>query len=1837
MADRLKIVIDPGHGGTTAVGGSSPNNATGPAPRNLKEKDLTLQVASLLKQRLQNSCDVILTRSGDNNLSLADRAAVARNNHADLFLSIHFNGFSDASVDGTEVWVARQASPQSRTFAQKVLDRVTLVTAVANRGVREGDLGVLVPSRHDAGTAACLAEVAFLTNPREASRLEDPEYLGHIADALAEAVRAQVPVAVAHAVAAGGGGDRGPDLFHGSSQEALWEPAPVDDERYSGTVTTQQLERLYALPLEGVIKTVVDSDARVRSGPPNFAMQGQHKIPRFTRVRVDEVSGDYSRVSRLDAAPLGWTASSNLGTFFKDDPALASAPLAPTTALAVDSTWPEIRKAVARAFNRLGGLMQTIGSQTHTDVAAVLAVWFVESAGRAHTVGQAIIRFENHLFFDLWGSKHPADFDAHFQFATRPPQTGQGCDQRWKCHKFRADITGSLEDVHSSQTSEYKALATATTLANEGIALECISIGGPQILIHNHRTIGYETPRQMYDAFQAGERAQVLGFFDYCQFTGSHGGLLEPLRNHDWQAFATGYNGSGNANSYAANLSNAFQAATAVLATRPAGAQALETGLANQSVDLSYPVHLIPQPDKLSCWAGSMAMLVSYSRNMSLTPESLASEVGRSLRTSYDWDMLRAVRQHFLFKEVSLPSNLSFVPPPSDWYHWLDQFGPLWVTIQGNPSHAIIVSGIAGDLTPAGTFTHVLNPWDIGTRFDADPVDFHPANNGHEETYRFDQFASMFGNMGLSNYGDWRVLYLGRRPAQAQGLDLRDLTPEEIADAEPPLARTTALDVMLGAPRRALGAADARWAADDHSIDYRHLGVAGQSVFFNFSPAVLTRLCEWNHFDVTSGQDEVLFGLRGCELEGDRLPTGFVNSAKISETIPDHKNANCVLGVWKRSTNQFSLFQGSTVPNWKLMERYRQGGDHCNMLPTGRYLFDVGAHRAGTRGEVRGAFLEAGPIVVLRTLDNLEYEIGDTWDSGEFGDNIHPARLDGSRVAPFFSSAGCQTVPGNFRDGRNTGNWADFRVAAGLSAGAPPSEDGRRFVYVMLTGRDARVIAGGGNISALSRLRFGSTGPDVTGIQLQLRTDGYLRGTATSGTFDAPTKMAYLAWQKVRNAATADGIVTPSDAASLGVDMIHGQSIPVTHSLEDYASHGLDHPRVPTDDEVVQQLDRRQRTTYGNYAGYRATLVNGTVFGHSVSGVTRSFLRKLQKAETDAAKAIGGSSPDFGVVSISGYRAGDGMHNWGLAVDINYDGLPYIMHERGEETLDRELKPVYERISRLILHRASGVPHDITQGARSATRTSNFYDQLLQESNAMILYFRCMQDPKELAAVIQRASAAFDWNPISGSSAAPTVDSLQTQMMADYVTLAGRSGPAIAGKSYPVPRTINRSTRGRADRPFETRNPAQRAPELGYMSIRKELVMALSNQGLRWGAIDFGAESGDVMHFDDQPGEGAQIDQAKADAKANAATSQSLQAAGVTCAVDVAVDEHAALIFSNESPLASRSDCDFRAVWTYTPSPSPTPFSVLAYFHGHNASVVVDAQHPEGRLPSWNRVQRPNLYQLTPNGPFTPGLKYDIAGVVQASRQHPVVLIPEIGIPRQSPTTNEWAISDAGTLGPDRAALSRLIDDAWGHLARLNRPSGSPYLAGGERCPSLRRAFLAAHSGGGRALGPVAASTVARSVPTDLWLLDCTYAFGVEQHYVDFCRHWKTQGHLGNDASSSRMVVVALTASDSTTNGAASIIQRLRAAWTDGNGSHSGFGAVRFTQHKFCPITGSCPGSGFTPAPGTEIVEVMQDASWGEIDMCLGRFPVVLIHTGIPHDEIPLRYLPHLMATAAVP
>src|SRR6266851_5442867 len=116
------VVLDPGHGGSTKVGGSSPNNAVG--PNGLLEKDIALDLGHRVANLLGNRATVLLTRGGDENRSLTDRAKVARDANADVFLSIHLNGWKDANVDGSEAWVARRASESSRALARAVLDRV---------------------------------------------------------------------------------------------------------------------------------------------------------------------------------------------------------------------------------------------------------------------------------------------------------------------------------------------------------------------------------------------------------------------------------------------------------------------------------------------------------------------------------------------------------------------------------------------------------------------------------------------------------------------------------------------------------------------------------------------------------------------------------------------------------------------------------------------------------------------------------------------------------------------------------------------------------------------------------------------------------------------------------------------------------------------------------------------------------------------------------------------------------------------------------------------------------------------------------------------------------------------------------------------------------------------------------------------------------------------------------------------------------------------------------------------------------------------------------------------------------------------------------------------------------------------------------------------------------------------------------------------------------------------------------------------------------------------------------------------------------------------------------
>ncbi|MDX6711555.1 MAG: hypothetical protein QOH96_2571 [Blastocatellia bacterium] len=176
------VVIDPGHGGTGSIGGSDGNHAV--SRSGVKEKDLTLILANLVKSELQSAATagghtitIVMTRTGDVNLSLAARAHVARTNHADRFLSIHLNAFNGVSR-GVEAYVRRALDnvnlSDDKRFATNIQNAVfhaikNADSGTHDRGVKEEKFGVLndVSLGNTTGghCRACLLEVEFLDVP----------------------------------------------------------------------------------------------------------------------------------------------------------------------------------------------------------------------------------------------------------------------------------------------------------------------------------------------------------------------------------------------------------------------------------------------------------------------------------------------------------------------------------------------------------------------------------------------------------------------------------------------------------------------------------------------------------------------------------------------------------------------------------------------------------------------------------------------------------------------------------------------------------------------------------------------------------------------------------------------------------------------------------------------------------------------------------------------------------------------------------------------------------------------------------------------------------------------------------------------------------------------------------------------------------------------------------------------------------------------------------------------------------------------------------------------------------------------------------------------------------------------------------------------------------------------------------------------------------------------------------------------------------------------------------------------------------------------------------------
>lgn len=98
-SNEIVIVLNPGHGGYET---GCANNGKG-----LVEKNVTLQIARYIRDELSGIPDVqvILTRDGDYQMNLDTRAMIARNNNANLYVSLHINDESSHSARGSQMYV----------------------------------------------------------------------------------------------------------------------------------------------------------------------------------------------------------------------------------------------------------------------------------------------------------------------------------------------------------------------------------------------------------------------------------------------------------------------------------------------------------------------------------------------------------------------------------------------------------------------------------------------------------------------------------------------------------------------------------------------------------------------------------------------------------------------------------------------------------------------------------------------------------------------------------------------------------------------------------------------------------------------------------------------------------------------------------------------------------------------------------------------------------------------------------------------------------------------------------------------------------------------------------------------------------------------------------------------------------------------------------------------------------------------------------------------------------------------------------------------------------------------------------------------------------------------------------------------------------------------------------------------------------------------------------------------------------------------------------------------------------------------------------------------------
>lgn len=151
--EGVTICLDPGHGG---------NDSGAIGVNNVYEKNLTLKIAQYCKQELEKyNCHVVMTRTGDTNPSLEERADYAKSQGAQYLISIHLNSAAGGGAVGAEVYYPNthwrpDISANGKNVAQAIQSQLVSL-GLYDRGIKFRTIDTNIypdPFRYDDSSVA---------------------------------------------------------------------------------------------------------------------------------------------------------------------------------------------------------------------------------------------------------------------------------------------------------------------------------------------------------------------------------------------------------------------------------------------------------------------------------------------------------------------------------------------------------------------------------------------------------------------------------------------------------------------------------------------------------------------------------------------------------------------------------------------------------------------------------------------------------------------------------------------------------------------------------------------------------------------------------------------------------------------------------------------------------------------------------------------------------------------------------------------------------------------------------------------------------------------------------------------------------------------------------------------------------------------------------------------------------------------------------------------------------------------------------------------------------------------------------------------------------------------------------------------------------------------------------------------------------------------------------------------------------------------------------------------------------------------------------------------------